>query len=101
MLLKCAQYLFNRSHAVSYGILSQWTAWCKYYYPTEFICASLTYGAEDRKIELIEEAKRLGLKIIPPKIGLSGSLKWKTGDKCLYVPFIEIKGFGESAERNA
>ena len=58
-----------------------------------------TYGAEDRKIELIEEAKRLGLKIIPPKIGLSGSLKWKTGDKCLYVPFIEIKGFGESAEK--
>ena len=97
MLLKCANYLFNRSHAVSYGILSQWTAWCKYYYPTEFICASLTYGAEDKKVELIEEAKRLGLKIIPPKIGLSDSLKWKTGERCLYVPFIEIKGFGESA----
>lgn len=97
MLLKCANYLFNRSHAVEYGILAQWTAWCKYYYPTEFICASLTYGAEDKKVELIEEAKRLGLKIIPPKIGLSDSLKWRTGNKCLYVPFIEIKGFGKSA----
>ena len=97
MLLKCANYLFNRSHAVEYGILAYWTAYCKSYYSTEFICASLTYGAEDKKIELIQEAKRLGLKIISPKIGLSDSLKWKTGDRCLYVPFIEIKGFGESA----
>ena len=97
MLLKCANYLFCKSHAVEYGILAYWTAWSKYFYPIEFICANLSCGAEDKKFELIEVAKKSGIKIIPPKIGLSDSLEWKTGDKCLYVPFIEIKGFGESA----
>jgi len=97
MLLKCSQYLFSRSHAIEYAVLAYWTAYVKYFYPTEFICANLTYGGELKKIELIEEAKRLKLKIIPPKIGLSDSLKWKAKNGSLYVPFIEIKGFGESA----
>ena len=97
MLLKCSNYLFNRSHAIEYAVLAYWTAYVKYFYPTEFICANLTYGGDAKKAELIEEAKRLKLKIIPPKVGLSDSLKWKAKDGNLYTPFIEIKGIGESA----
>lgn len=95
MLLECANYLFNRSHSIEYAMLAYWTAFCKHYYPTEFICASLTHGGDLKKEELIEEAKRLRLKIISPKIELSDALKWKAKNNKLYVPFIEVKGFGK------
>lgn len=96
MLLECSDYLFNRSHAIEYAMLAYWTAWTKYFYPTEFICASLSCGEDLKKEELIKEAYRIGLKVVSPKIGISDAIKWKAKDNSLYCPFIEIKGFGES-----
>lgn len=95
MILKCARYLFNKSHAVEYAMLAYWTGYFKYRYPNEFITACLTYGSEKKKDEYIREAKRMGIAIMPPKIGLSDNFKWKIIDKTIYVPFIEIKGMGE------
>lgn len=90
-----ANYSFNKSHSVEYAMISYWTAWCKVYYPTEFICASLSYGPESKKEELVKEAVRLGLKVVLPKIGKSDSEKWVVKDGALYVPFLEVKGVGE------
>jgi len=95
MLLAHSRYSFNLSHSVSYSILAYWTAWCKYYYPTEFICANLSFGSEGKKEEIIKEAKRIGLNIVFPKIGVSDPLLWKAKDNNLYIPFVEIKGIGE------
>ena len=67
----------------------------KYYFPYEFLCACLTYGSEAKKEGIIEEAYRLGLKIMPPHVGISDPVKWQVKDQTLYVPFIEIKGIGE------
>lgn len=98
-LEKHASYSFNKSHSVEYALIAYWTAYCKYYYPTEFICASLSYLAtskEEQKNELVEEARRLGLTVVLPKIGISDPIRWvaKDGVK-LFVPFIEAKGIGE------
>ena len=95
MLQSHARYSFNFSHSIEYAILGYWTAWCKYYYPTEFICANLSFGSEGKKEEIINEAYRMGLDIALPKIGISDPLLWKAKDKVLYVPLIEIKGIGE------
>jgi len=95
VLQEHARYSFNKSHSVEYAILSYWTAWCKFYFPYEFICSCLTYGSEAKKEEIIEEAYRLGLTIVPPRIGISDPVKWQIKDQKLYVPFIEIKGIGE------
>lgn len=92
-LEKWANYGFNYSHSVEYALLAYWTAWCKHHYPVEFICASLTYA--DKKEEMIKEAKRIGMKIMPPKIGISHPTEWKIQDEILYLPFVEIKGIGE------
>lgn len=90
-----ASYLFNSSHSLAYAMLGMWTAYCKYYYAAEFIASSLTFGTEAHKPDLIREARRLGLKIFPPKVGISDALKWKTKDNNLYCPMNEIKGIGE------
>jgi len=90
-------YGFCRAHSIVYSRLGYWGQFLKVYYPEEFICASLGNSSEDRKNDLVQEAYRLGLKIILPKSGISDSVKWITKDKKLYAPFIEIKGIGEKA----
>ena len=95
MLQAHAKYSFNKSHSIEYSIMAYWTAWLKYYYPVDFICANLNYGSDAKKEEFIEEAYRLGLQIELPKIGFSEAIKWIVKSNILYVPFIEIKGIGE------
>lgn len=90
-----AKYSFNRSHSVEYAMLSYWSCWLKLYYPNEFICASLTYGAETKKKELIEEAYKMGLLIMLPKVGQSHATIWQAKAGKLFVPFIEVKGIGK------
>jgi DNA polymerase-3 subunit alpha len=91
---KHALYSFNKAHATFYAILAYKTMWLKVNYPAEFLCASLSHEGDDIKPSLIYEAQRLGLKIYPPKIGISDPLKWKTKDSNLYCAFNEIKGIG-------
>lgn len=99
-LASFGSYGFNLSHAVEYSVITYWDMWCKLYHPEEFICAKLTYGADDKKDEMIEEAIRLGIDIRPPKIGISHHSRWVIKDKKLYCPFIEIKGIGEKTAEN-
>lgn len=93
-LEKWSKYGFNRSHSVEYAMLGYWCAWLKKYYPTEFICGSLTYGAQDKKHELVEEAYRLGLTLVLPKVGISQANEWMVKDNQLWIPFIEVNGIG-------
>jgi DNA polymerase III alpha subunit len=73
----------------------------KYYYPLEFICASLTCGSDKSKAEIIENALRKDYDIRPPKIGKSDSHKWIVKNDIMYCPFIEVKGFGDSTAKEA
>lgn len=95
-LQEWAKYGFNLAHSIGYAMLGYWSAWLKYYYPTEFICASLTYGAKEKKPELIEEAFKLNLKLILPMVyGNTHPTDWKAKGKKLYIPFFEVKTIGE------
>ena len=94
-LEKHASYSFNRSHSCSYAMIAYWCSFCKLYFPAEFLCANLSYGSDGKKEELVKEARRLGLSIVLPKIGVSDAHKWVVKESKLYVPFIEIKGVGE------
>lgn len=99
-IVEYGKYSFNLSHSVSYSVLTYWGMWLKLNYPTEFICALLTYGAtgtdkQAKKTEFVQEAFRLGIDVRPPKVGISDAYKWVIVDDILYAPFIEIKGVGE------
>lgn len=94
-----ARYSFNKSHSIAYAIIGYWCCYLKLHNPTEFICAALTYGSENKKEDLIKEAASMGLKIIPPKIGISDAITWVAKEDSLYIPFIEIKGIGDAAAR--
>ena len=103
MMSESGSYSFNLSHSVAYSMITYHDMWSKTFYPTEFITACLTLGNKDKNVEYIREARRLGLKINLPKIGISHPLKWNCDNKKnLFAPFISIKGVGDvTAEKIA
>jgi DNA polymerase-3 subunit alpha len=95
MMSKSGSYSFNLSHSVEYSMITYWDCFSKVYYPNEFLASCLTLGDKTKNIEYIREARRLGLKINLPKIGISDALKWNCDKKGnLFAPFISINGVG-------
>ena len=90
-------YGFNKSHAVEYSMITYWDMWLKVRYPAEFLAASLTHCHARHKDELVREARRLGLKIVPPKVSTSEPDRWVARDDKLLMPLREVKGIGPKA----
>jgi len=91
-------YGFNKSHAVSYCILSFQCAWLLNYYPSEWIAAFLDKEPETRKEKAINIAKSLGYDIHPLNINTSGMV-WEISEdsNTLIQPLTSVKGLGEKA----
>ena len=91
-------YGFNKSHAVSYSILSFQCAWLLNYFPAEWMAAFLDKEPEKRKEKAVNIAKSFGFKIEPLNINTSGSV-WEISDdgKTLIQPLTAIKGLGVTA----
>jgi len=91
-------YGFNKSHAISYSIISYQCAWLLNYYPSEWMAAFLDKEPESRKEKAINLAKKFGYKIEPMSINKSGVV-WEISadNKTLIQPLTSIKGLGEKA----
>lgn len=74
------------------------TAYLKTYYPTEFLSALLTYEADntDKIAKYIEEAKSLGIEILPPNVNKSNAQFTPLDNKILFG-LSAIKGVGSKA----
>ncbi len=70
------RYGFNKSHSVAYSIISYQTAWLKAHYPAEFMAALLSseIGDTAKVVEYINEAREMGIRVLPPSVVESG---WK------------------------
>ena len=68
-----AGYGFNKSHAAAYALIAYQTAWLKTNYIYEFFVSMMTVeNSNTDKLSLfIEDAKKLGLKILQPCINKS------------------------------
>ncbi len=73
LIMKFANYGFNKAHAASYGLIAYQTAYLKANFPAEFMAALLTSvaGASDKVSEYVDECRRLGIKVLPPDINES------------------------------
>ncbi|MCE9602696.1 MAG: DNA polymerase III subunit alpha, partial [Gemmatimonadetes bacterium] len=93
------RYGFNKSHSVAYSILSYQTAWLKTHYTPEFMAAvlSASIGDTDSVVKYINEARDLGMEILPPDVNESG---WKftvVADKRIRFGLGAIRNVGHSA----
>jgi DNA polymerase-3 subunit alpha len=106
-MVKFGGYGFNKSHSVAYGIVAYQTAYLKANYPVEFMTAVLTseighssIGAEDKENKLVtylDEAKRMGLKILPPDVNKSESKFDIQEDGQIRFGLLAIKNVGSGA----
>lgn len=98
LIVRFANYGFNRSHAVAYSFIAWQLAWLKAHYPKFFMAALLTsvIGNEDKIALYTTEAKQKGIKILAPSINKShfSFLAEKEG---IRFSLRAIKGLGVAA----
>ncbi|MCL2773077.1 MAG: DNA polymerase III subunit alpha [Oscillospiraceae bacterium] len=75
IIAEFAKYGFPKAHAAAYALVSYRTAYLKYYYKAEFLCALMTSVLNDtvKLSEYAAECSRLDIKIYPPDINRSES----------------------------
>ena len=98
LIVKFADYGFNKSHAAAYAVLAYQTAYLKANYPTEFLAAMLTgvMGTADKVALYIDDCRNLSKEVLPPDI--NESLKNFTvvdGDKIRFG-LLAVKNVGNN-----
>ena len=93
-----AGYAFNRSHSTAYALISYRTAYLKANFPVEFMTALLTSERENTEkiAPYVEEARRMGIAILPPDINQSHFAFTVEGDAIRYG-LAGVKNVGEKA----
>lgn len=102
-LVAYADYGFNMSHAVVYGITSYRTAYLATHHPVEFFAALLSVfaGDKDKEPEYIRAARAKNVRIMRSDINISGrsyTVDHKRG--AIRKGFMAIKGVGAKASDN-
>ncbi len=98
LVAKFANYGFNKSHAAAYALVSYHTAWLKANHPVEFMAASMTLdlGNTEKLGDFRQEARRMGIEIVPPSINRS-MVHFDVQDGQIVYAMGAIKGVGEQA----
>lgn len=93
------RYGFNKSHSVAYSVLSYQTAWLKAHHPAEFMAALLSseIGSTDKVVQYINEARELGLEVLPPDVHESGYKFTVTGERRIRFGLGAVRNVGAGA----
>ena len=105
IIVDAGKYLFNQSHAVAYAMVGYATAFYKCHYPKEFIASTLSHiyinGGDakkrhDKLTETFKDARRIGVKFLPPDIRKS-SWKFTIEGDAIRIGLCAITSFSEAA----
>ncbi len=108
MIAASASYLFNRSHAYAYSIITYQTARLRYLYPLEFFTALLRTvepknpQSKQRRHTYMAEAVDMGFRLLAPDVNLSDVRATCGEDEdgpYIRLGFMDCKGLGESMGR--
>lgn len=85
---------FNKSHSVSYAVVTYWTCWLKHYHKLEFAAACLRTAKDDEQtIAILRELAKEGVGYTPIDPEHS-DLNWKVADGRLVGGIMNAKGYG-------
>jgi DNA polymerase-3 subunit alpha len=96
LIEKFAEYGFNKSHTVAYGVISYQTAWMKAHHPVEYMAALLTSvrNNKDLKPLYLNECRRLGIPVLLPDVNESDADFAPRGDEIRFG-LAAVRGVGE------
>ncbi len=95
LILKFANYGFNKSHSVGYANVAYKMAFLKVYFFQYFETAILNnvIGNEEKAKNYLAELKKHNIKILPPDINESTE-KYEVTNNCVRCPLSIIKNIG-------
>jgi DNA polymerase-3 subunit alpha len=98
LVAKFAGYGFNKSHAAAYALIAYQTAYLKANYPIEFLAASMTLdiGNTDKLNGFAQEARRIGIAIMPPSVNHSEA-GFVPSDGAIRYSLAALKNVGRQA----
>ena len=97
MILKFAEYGFNRAHSVAYSKIAFEMAYLKAHYYKYFMKSLLTMSSgSDKTKEYIYECKEAGVEILKPSV-LTSENNYKIEELGLRFPLSAIKNIGVTA----
>lgn len=98
LIIKFANYGFNKAHSVSYALIGYQMAYLKANYPVYFIAnlLNMSVGSDIKTKEYIDEAKVKNILIFKPNINASEDY-YRIKDNALLLPFNTIHNVGGSA----
>lgn len=95
MMAAFAGYGFPKAHAASYAQIGWRSAWCKTYFPAEFMAAVLAnWGGYYSQRVYLSEARRMNLTVRPPHVNHAGDnfvVREVDGQKILFMGLDQIK----------
>ena len=91
MMAAFAGYGFPKAHAASYAKVAWRSAWCKTYFPAQFLAAVLAnWGGYYSQRVYLSEARRMGLSVRPPHVNWSGT-NFQVRNETLYMGLDQVK----------
>lgn len=97
LIMKFANYGFNRSHSVAYGMVAYQLAYLKANAPLYFFRSLLNsvIGSETKTSEYVFEAKKRQISILPPSVQHS-TQEYTIEKEALRLPLTGIKNIGSN-----
>jgi DNA polymerase-3 subunit alpha len=99
LMEKFADYGFNKSHSAAYALVAYQTAWLKAHHAAEFLAATLSSDMDntDKVVTFLDEARELGLKVLPPDVNSSDYMFVALDAKTIRYGLGAVKGVGRGA----
>lgn len=97
-LIPFAKYGFNKSHAAVYAFIAYVTAWAKYYYPAEYLCAAMTEQGK-KTLQFISDCKKFGIEVKRVDINQSDVDFTVESENVIRVGLSAVKGFKNEADK--
>jgi len=96
LIVKFADYGFNRSHSVSYAMIAYQMAYLKANYFSYFMSVLLTsvIGNENLTNDYLNKLKKKNIEIMPPDINISTN-EYVLFNNQIFLPLLSIKSIGK------
>ncbi len=100
MMMSFSGYSFCKPHSASYARVSFQAAYLKTHYPAEFMAAVISnQGGFYSTFAYVSEARRMGVKILPPDVNNS-DVRWKGNTDTLRVGLLSVRNIhGDTCKR--
>ncbi len=95
-IVKFADYGFNRSHSVAYGLVAYQMTYLKVNYYDMFmtVLMSNVIGNSQTTFDYIQDVKRHQIRVLPPDINLSTD-RYELSKEGIRLPLTQIKNLGK------